>query len=110
MGRSGARRRVVDGWAFIAIWLTIFAPVISPRIAHIGRCPSQDGVFSLNGGLRPGHGLILSAGIDNLLDKVYAEHINAAVEGLAGYGQRPFASTSRAEPPGSSSTQACGPP
>lgn len=43
------------------------------------------GVFSLNGGLRFGHGLTLSAGIDNLLDKVYAEHINAAVEGLSGY-------------------------
>jgi iron complex outermembrane receptor protein len=42
-------------------------------------------VLSLNGSYRLGHHLTLSAGIDNLLDKTYAEHLNAAPEGLAGY-------------------------
>ncbi len=43
------------------------------------------GVFSLNAGYRLGHGLTLSAGIDNLFGKTYAEHVNAANAGLAGY-------------------------
>ena len=43
------------------------------------------GVFSLNAGYRLGHGLTLSAGIDNLFAKTYAEHVNAANAGLAGY-------------------------
>lgn len=43
------------------------------------------GVFSLNGGYRLSRTLTLSAGIDNLLDKAYAEHVNAANAGLAGY-------------------------
>lgn len=43
------------------------------------------GVFSLNAGYRLGHGLTLSAGIDNLLDKTYSEHVNAANVGLVGY-------------------------
>ncbi len=43
------------------------------------------GVFSLNGGYRIDRSLTLSAGIDNLLDKTYAEHVNAANAGLVGY-------------------------
>ena len=43
------------------------------------------GVFSLNAGYRLGHGLTLSAGVDNLFDKTYAEHVNAANAGLPGY-------------------------
>ncbi|PWK82360.1 iron complex outermembrane receptor protein [Fulvimonas soli] len=43
------------------------------------------GVFSLNAGWRAGARLALSAGIDNLFDRTYAEHLNAAPEGLAGY-------------------------
>ncbi|KAF1004468.1 MAG: Colicin I receptor [Luteibacter sp.] len=43
------------------------------------------GVFSLNGGYRLSKQMTLSAGIDNLLDKTYAEHVNAATVGLVGY-------------------------
>lgn len=43
------------------------------------------GVFSLNAGYRLGHGLTLSAGIDNVFGKTYAEHVNAANAGLVGY-------------------------
>lgn len=43
------------------------------------------GVFSLNGGYRLTKSVVITAGIDNLFDKTYAEHVNAANEGLAGY-------------------------
>jgi len=43
------------------------------------------GVFSLNGGYRIDRRTTLSAGIDNLFDKTYAEHVNAASAGLVGY-------------------------
>jgi len=43
------------------------------------------GVFSLNGGYRIDRSLTLSAGIDNLFNKTYAEHVNAASAGLVGY-------------------------
>jgi iron complex outermembrane receptor protein len=43
------------------------------------------GVFSINGGYRLSRRLTLTAGIDNLFDKTYAEHINAAPPALAGY-------------------------
>lgn len=34
------------------------------------------GVFSLNAGYRPGKGVLFSAGVDNLFDKKYAEHLS----------------------------------
>ena len=43
------------------------------------------GVLSFNGGYRFGNGLILTAGVDNVFDKVYAEHISPANPGFAGY-------------------------
>ena len=42
-------------------------------------------VFSLNAGYRLSDQLTLTAGIDNLFDRAYAEHLNAAPAGLAGY-------------------------
>ncbi|MEG1039432.1 MAG: TonB-dependent copper receptor [Pseudomonas sp.] len=42
------------------------------------------GVFSLNGSYRVSKHLKLSAGVDNLFDKAYAEHLNLA--GNAGFG------------------------
>ncbi|SFS16487.1 iron complex outermembrane recepter protein [Dyella sp. OK004] len=42
-------------------------------------------VFSLNAAYRIDRRITLSAGIDNLFDKTYAEHINAATVGLVGY-------------------------
>ena len=42
------------------------------------------GVFSLNGAYKVNNNLKLSAGVDNLFDKTYAEHLNLA--GNAGFG------------------------
>ncbi len=48
-------------------------------------------VFSLNAGYRPKKGVLVSAGVDNLFDKTYAEHISkAGASGMsapAGYDQ-----------------------
>ena len=52
-------------------------------------------VFSLNGAYRLGSHMTLSAGIDNVFDKTYAEHVNAATVGLVGY-----ANTVRVNEPG----------
>jgi iron complex outermembrane receptor protein len=42
-------------------------------------------VFSLNAGRRINPHFTVSAGLDNLFDKTYAEHVNAATVELAGY-------------------------
>lgn len=52
-------------------------------------------VFSLNGAYRLGSHVTLSAGIDNLFNRTYAEHVNAATVGLVGY-----ANTLRVNEPG----------
>lgn len=52
-------------------------------------------VFSLNGGYRINDSLMLSAGIDNLFGRTYAEHVNAVSVELAGY-----ANTLRINEPG----------
>ncbi|WP_198651565.1 TonB-dependent copper receptor [Dyella sp. C11] len=53
------------------------------------------GVFSLNGAYRIDRRFTLTAGIDNLFNKTYAEHVNAAAAGLAGY-----VNTTRVNEPG----------
>lgn len=45
------------------------------------------GVFSINGGYRPAKGVLIAAGIDNLFDKTYAEHISRAGAMVAGFDQ-----------------------
>ena len=45
------------------------------------------GIFSLNAGYRPKKGVLVSGGIDNLLDKTYAEHISRAGAMVAGFDQ-----------------------
>jgi iron complex outermembrane receptor protein len=52
-------------------------------------------VFSLNGGWRPHAGWQLTAGIDNLLDRAYAEHLSRSGAMVAGYEQ-----TTRVNEPG----------
>ncbi|EEF25257.1 conserved hypothetical protein, partial [Ricinus communis] len=52
-------------------------------------------VFSMNGGWRPKQGLLIAAGVDNLFDKTYAEHISRAGSMLAGFVQ-----TTRVNEPG----------
>lgn len=53
------------------------------------------GVFSLNGGYRPSKNVLLAAGIDNLFDKSYAEHLSKSGWMVAGFTQ-----TTRVNEPG----------
>jgi iron complex outermembrane receptor protein len=79
-----------DAWSIGGLWRLAAA---QHRVAlGEGNIVGQDlgpsagfGVFSLNGSVRIGKPFTLSAGIDNLLGVTYAEHLNAAPEGLAGY-------------------------
>jgi iron complex outermembrane receptor protein len=52
-------------------------------------------VFSLNGGYRFSDALGLTAGLDNVFDATYAEHISRAGAMVAGYAQ-----TTRVNEPG----------
>ena len=52
-------------------------------------------VFSVNAGYKPRKGVQLTAGIDNLFDKTYAEHISRAGFAIAGFEQ-----TTRVNEPG----------
>ena len=78
-----------DDWSAGALWRVV-AP--QDRIdRNAGNVVGKDydksagfGVFSLNGAYRLNKNLKVSAGVDNLLDKNYSEHLNMA--GNAGYG------------------------
>ena len=52
-------------------------------------------VVSVNGSWKPTKGVLLSAGVDNLFDKTYAEHISRAGADVAGFEQ-----TTRVNEPG----------
>ncbi|MDD0977378.1 TonB-dependent copper receptor [Pseudomonas fontis] len=78
-----------DNWSTGALWRLVSA---QNRIdQNAGNVVGKDyeksagfGVFSLNGAYRVSKNLKLSAGVDNLFDKAYAEHLNLA--GNAGFG------------------------
>lgn len=78
-----------DAWSVGALWRLVAA---QNRIAqNQGNVVGKDyeksggfGVFSLNGASKVNNNLKLSAGVDNLFDKAYAEHLNLA--GNAGFG------------------------
>lgn len=78
-----------DAWSVGALWRLVAA---QNRIAeNQGNVVGKDyeksggfGVFSLNGAYKVNRNLKLSAGVDNLFDKAYAEHLNLA--GNAGFG------------------------
>ena len=78
-----------DAWSAGALWRLVSA---QNRIAEgSGNVVGKDyeksagfGVFSLNGAYRVSKNIKLSAGVDNLFDKAYAEHLNLA--GNAGFG------------------------
>jgi iron complex outermembrane receptor protein len=53
------------------------------------------GVLSLNAGWKPAAGVLVSAGIDNLFDKVYAEHLSRGGAAVSGFEQ-----TTRVNEPG----------
>ena len=60
----------------------------------IGRTPGF-AVFSLNGGYRPKKGILLTAGVDNLFNRNYAEHISRGGALVSGFLQ-----TTRVNEPG----------
>ncbi|PWB32957.1 TonB-dependent copper receptor [Pseudomonas sp. SDI] len=78
-----------DDWSAGALWRLVSA---QNRIdQNAGNVVGKDyeksagfGVFSLNGAYRVSKNVKLSAGVDNLFDKAYAEHLNLA--GNAGFG------------------------
>lgn len=78
-----------DAWSAGALWRVVAA---QNRVAEKqGNVVGQDfdksggfGVFSLNGAYRLTSNLKVSAGVDNLFDKAYSEHLNRA--GDAGFG------------------------
>ncbi|MFP3996234.1 TonB-dependent copper receptor [Pseudomonas capeferrum] len=78
-----------DVWSVGALWRLVAA---QNRIAeNQGNVVGKDydksagfGVFSLNGAYKVNNNLKLSAGVDNLFGKTYAEHLNLA--GNAGFG------------------------
>ena len=78
-----------DDWSAGALWRIVARQDRIDRNA--GNVVGKDfdksagfGVFSLNGAYRINKNLKVSAGVDNLLDKNYSEHLNMA--GNAGYG------------------------
>ncbi|WP_194790271.1 TonB-dependent copper receptor [Pseudomonas sp. UFMG81] len=78
-----------DAWSVGTLWRLVAE---QNRIAeNQGNVVGKDygksagfGVFSLNGAYKVNNNLKLSAGVDNLFDKAYAEHLNLA--GNAGFG------------------------
>jgi iron complex outermembrane recepter protein len=52
-------------------------------------------IFSLNAAYKPKKGMLLSAGVDNLFDKTYAEFISRSGASVGG-----FAQTTRVNEPG----------
>ncbi|MDG9758952.1 TonB-dependent copper receptor [Pseudomonas sediminis] len=89
-----------DAWSVGALWRVVNG---QGRTADgRGNVVGQDfgdsagfGVLSLNGAYRLSEQVKLSAGVDNLLDKRYAEHLNLA--GDAGFG---FPADTRIDEPG----------
>ena len=87
---------VRDDWSAGALWRVVAA---QNRVeAGKGNVVGQDfgksagfGVFSLNGAYRVNDNLKLSAGVDNLFDKDYAEHLNLAGDAGFGYPADPVA-------------------
>ncbi|NBK38441.1 TonB-dependent copper receptor [Pseudomonas soli] len=91
-----------DTWSVGALWRLVAEQT---RIAkNQGNVVGKDydassgfGVFSLNGAYKVNNNLKLSAGVDNLFDKAYAEHLNLA--GNAGFGY-PASATDPVNEPG----------
>ncbi|QKE61895.1 TonB-dependent copper receptor [Aquipseudomonas campi] len=85
-----------DAWSAGALWRVVAA---QNRVdAGKGNVVGQDfgssagfAVFSLNGAYRVSDNLKLSAGVDNLFDKDYAEHLNLAGDAGFGYPAEPVA-------------------
>jgi iron complex outermembrane receptor protein len=92
-----------DNWSTSGLWRVVAAQT---RVAeNQGTVVGKDfdessgfGVLAVNGAYRLNRNLKLTAGVDNLLDKTYGEHLNlAGSAGFADYGLEP---TSRVNEPG----------
>lgn len=85
-----------EAWSVGALWRVVAQ---QNRVAEgKGNVVGQDlgksagfGVFSLNGAYRVSEQVKLSAGVDNLFDKDYAEHLNLAGDAGFGYPADPVA-------------------
>lgn len=85
-----------DDWSAGALWRVV---AVQNRVDEgKGNVVGQDfgnsagfAVFSLNGAYRVSEHLKLSAGVDNLFDKDYAEHLNRAGDAGFGYPAEPLA-------------------
>jgi iron complex outermembrane recepter protein len=90
----------VPRWSAGALWRLVAA---QDRYAvNQGNIVGQDlgptggfGVLSVNGAWRPSSAILVSAGIDNLLDKLYAEHLSRGGAMVSGFEQ-----TTRVNEPG----------
>lgn len=82
-------------WSFGSLWRVVAA---QNRVAIdegnvVGRDLGRSagfGVLSLNGGYRFSESLRLTAGVDNLFDRRYAEHLNLAGDAAFGYPADPI--------------------
>jgi len=89
-------------WSLGSLWRVVAE---QDRVAvNEGNIVGQDlgetggfGVLSVNGGWRPYKGVQVAAGVDNLFDKAYAEHISRGGAMVAGFEQ-----TTRVNEPGRS--------
>jgi iron complex outermembrane receptor protein len=92
-----------DNWSTSGLWRLVAA---QNRIAEgqgnvIGKDFDESsgfGVLSFNGAYRVSNSLKLSAGVDNLLDKAYSEHLNLL--GNGGFADYGLSTTSRYNEPG----------
>ncbi|MBZ5755540.1 TonB-dependent copper receptor [Pseudomonas sp. S5(2021)] len=92
-----------DNWSTTGLWRVVAS---QSRVAeNQGTVVGKDfgesagfGVLSLNGAYRLNETVKLSAGVDNLLDKTYSEHLNLA--GSAGFADYGLDATSRINEPG----------
>ena len=85
----------IGAWSFGSLWRAVAAQnrVSIDEGNVVGRdlAPSQGfGVFSINGGYRFGEAVRLTAGVDNLFDRRYTEHLNLAGDAAFGYPADPI--------------------
>lgn len=92
-----------DNWSTSGLWRVVASQgrVAENQGTVVGKDFDESagfGVLAVNGAYRLNKNLKLSAGVDNLLDKAYSEHLNlAGSAGFADYGLEP---TSRVNEPG----------
>lgn len=92
-----------DNWSTSGLWRVVAAQT---RVAgNQGTVVGKDfdesagfGVLAVNGAYRVNRNFKLTAGVDNLLDKNYSEHLNLA--GSAGFADYGLDATSRVNEPG----------